>query len=164
MGSFQPSVLSKLWRPSMLRVRAAAVSVLHLDELAELSAYHLTSTLMTLSFTRGASISSCTAAASNGAWRHVAWMVGCCFRQLCLNRSCIKSLPLGAAKAVVAAFVTSRVARCNSLLAGVARLGASWTDSSRCLLPRRGSSATGGKMTTSHRSSVMFSIGYQSDS
>ena len=48
--------------------------------------------------------------------RHVAWTVGCCFRQLRLNRSCIKSLPL------VAAFVTSRVYgsvyRCNSLLAG----------------------------------------------
>src|SRR6218665_3451447 len=41
--------------------------------------------------------------------RHVAWTVGCCFRQLRLIRSCIKSLPLGAAKAAVAAFVTSRV-------------------------------------------------------
>src|SRR6218665_1904787 len=29
--------------------------------------------------------------------RHVAWTVGCCFRQLRLIRSCIKSLPLGAA-------------------------------------------------------------------
>src|SRR6218665_1257499 len=38
--------------------------------------------------------------------RHVAWTVGCCFRQLRLIRSCIKSLPLGAAKAAVAAFVT----------------------------------------------------------
>src|SRR6218665_2034578 len=44
--------------------------------------------------------------------------VGCCFRQLRLIRSCIKSLPLGAAKAAVAAFVTSRVDRYNSLLAG----------------------------------------------
>src|SRR6218665_973783 len=50
--------------------------------------------------------------------RHVAWTVGCCFLQLRLIRSCIKSLPLGAAKAAVAAFVTSRVDRCNSLLAG----------------------------------------------
>ena len=49
---------------------------------------------------------------------HVAWTVGCCFRQLRLIRSCIKSLPLGVAKTAVAAFVTSRVARCNSLLAG----------------------------------------------
>src|SRR6218665_2938143 len=47
------------------------------------------------------------------------WRVGCCFRQLRLIRSCIKSLPLGAAKAAVAAFVTSRVDRCNSLLASV---------------------------------------------
>src|SRR6218665_3844596 len=50
--------------------------------------------------------------------RHVAWTVGCCFRQLRLIRSCIRSLPLGAAKAAVAAFVTSRVDRYNSLLAG----------------------------------------------
>src|SRR6218665_2408131 len=50
--------------------------------------------------------------------RHVAWTVGCCFRQFHLIRSCIKSLPLGAAKAAIAAFVTSRVDRCNSLLAG----------------------------------------------
>src|SRR6218665_3304432 len=50
--------------------------------------------------------------------RHVAWTVGCCFPQLRLIRSCIKSLLLGAAKAAVAAFVTSRVDRCNSLLAG----------------------------------------------
>src|SRR6218665_2706798 len=48
--------------------------------------------------------------------RHVAWTVGCCFRQLRLIRSCIKSLPLGAAKAAVAAFITSRVDRYNSLL------------------------------------------------
>src|SRR6218665_1923971 len=50
--------------------------------------------------------------------RHVAWTVGCCFRQQRLIRSCIKSLPLGAAKAAVASFVTSRVDRYNSLLAG----------------------------------------------
>src|SRR6218665_1733221 len=50
--------------------------------------------------------------------RHVAWTVGCCFRQIRLIRSCIKSLPLGVAKAAVADFVTYRVDRCNSLLAG----------------------------------------------
>src|SRR6218665_664025 len=50
--------------------------------------------------------------------RHVAWTVGCCFHQLRLIRSCIKSLPLGVAKAAVAAFVTSRVDLYNSLHAG----------------------------------------------
>src|SRR6218665_36550 len=50
---------------------------------------------------------------------HVAWTVGCSFRQLRLIRSCIKSLPLGAAKAAVAAFVTSRLDRYNNLLTGV---------------------------------------------
>src|SRR6218665_474628 len=49
---------------------------------------------------------------------HVAWTVGCCFRQLRLIRSCIKSMPPGVAKAAVAAFVTSMVDRYNSLLAG----------------------------------------------
>src|SRR6218665_2263758 len=47
--------------------------------------------------------------------RHVAWTVGCCFRQLRLIRSCSKSLPLGAA---VAVFVIQRVDSYNSLLAG----------------------------------------------
>src|SRR6218665_1684256 len=46
--------------------------------------------------------------------RHVAWMVGCCFRKVRLIRSCIKSLPLGC-KGGCRAFVTSRVDRCNSL-------------------------------------------------
>src|SRR6218665_1016444 len=50
--------------------------------------------------------------------RHVAWTVGYCFRQLRLIRSCIKPLSLGAAEAAVAAFVTSRVDRYNSLFAG----------------------------------------------
>src|SRR6218665_3847007 len=50
--------------------------------------------------------------------RHVAWTVGCCFRQLRLIRSCIKSLPLGAANAADAALVTSRVDRRTRLLAG----------------------------------------------
>src|SRR6218665_192986 len=45
-----------------------------------------------------------------------------------------------------------------------ARLRASWTDSSRFSMPQRGSSATGGSMTTSHRSSAMFSNGCQSHS
>src|SRR6218665_3000056 len=45
-----------------------------------------------------------------------------------------------------------------------ARLRASWTDSSRSSMPQRGSSATGGSMTTSHRSSAMFSTGCQSHS
>src|SRR6218665_319640 len=89
--------------------------------------------------------------------RHVAWTVGCCFRQLSLIRSCIKSLPLGAAKAAVAAFVTARVDRYNILLAG-------WMDSSRCLMLQRGSSATGGSMTTSRLFFVMFSNGCQSHS
>src|SRR6218665_2350432 len=39
-------------------------------------------------------------------------------RPLRLLRSCIKLLPFRAAKAAVTAFVTSRVDRCNSLLAG----------------------------------------------
>src|SRR6218665_927504 len=71
--------------------------------------------------------------------RHVASTVGCCFRQLSLIRSCIKSLPLGAAKAAVAAFVTSRVDRYNGLLAG-APSGRAF---SRCSMLQRGSSATG---------------------
>src|SRR6218665_1717978 len=45
-----------------------------------------------------------------------------------------------------------------------ARLRASWTDSSRFSMPQRGSSATGGSMTTSHCSSAMFSTGCQSHS
>src|SRR6218665_354788 len=45
-----------------------------------------------------------------------------------------------------------------------ARLRASWTDSSRFSMPQRGSSATGGSMTTSHRSTAMFSTGCQSHS
>ena len=52
---------------------------------------------------------------------HVAWTAACCFRQLRLItviRSCIKSLPFEAARAAVAAFVSSQVDRCNSLLAG----------------------------------------------
>src|SRR6218665_3592579 len=57
--------------------------------------------------------------------RHVAWMVGCCFRQLRFIRSCIKSLPLGAAKAAVAAFVISR-----------------WTSTTACWSARRSACVT----------------------
>src|SRR6218665_2243845 len=46
-----------------------------------------------------------------------------------------------------------------------ARLRAFWTDSSRCLMLQRGSSATGGSMTTSRLFFfVMFSTGCQSHS
>src|SRR6218665_1813720 len=45
-----------------------------------------------------------------------------------------------------------------------ARPRASWTDSSRSSMPQRGSFATGGSMTTSHRSSAIFSTGCQSHS
>src|SRR6218665_3517766 len=47
---------------------------------------------------------------------HMAWTVSRCFRQLRLLKGCIKSLPFEAARAAVAAFVTSQVDRCNSLL------------------------------------------------
>src|SRR6218665_3284232 len=94
------SVCVVLIRPRPLcAISASWVSLL------PVSVCHPTSMPTTLSFTRG------------GLHRHVAWTVGCCFRQLRL-RSCIKSLPLGAAKAAVAAFVTSRVDRCNNLFAG----------------------------------------------
>src|SRR6218665_2726795 len=49
---------------------------------------------------------------------HVARTVSRCFRQLRLLRGCIKSLPFEAARAAVAAFVTSQVDRNNSLLVG----------------------------------------------
>src|SRR6218665_3889844 len=41
---------------------------------------------------------------------------------------------------------------------------ASWTDSSQCSMPPQGSFVTEGSMTTSRRSSVMFSTGCQSHS
>src|SRR6218665_3140733 len=96
------SVCVVLIRPRPLcAISASWVSLL------PVSACHPTSMPTTLSFTRG------------GLHRHVAWtVVGCCFRQVRLIRVCIKSLPLGAAKAAVDAFVTSRVARYKSLLAG----------------------------------------------
>src|SRR6218665_2377245 len=43
-------------------------------------------------------------------------------------------------------------------------LRAFWTDSSLCSMLQRGSSATGGSMTTSRLFFVMFSTGYQSHS
>src|SRR6218665_2753558 len=79
--------------------------------------------------------------------RHVAWTVGCCFRQLRLIRSCIKPLPLGAAKAAVAAFVTSRVDRCNSLLAGA--LACLLDGLQSVLNAAQGSFVIEGSMTTS---------------
>src|SRR6218665_276112 len=45
-----------------------------------------------------------------------------------------------------------------------APLRAFWTDSSRCLMLQRGSSATGGSMTTSRLFFMMFSTGCQSHS
>src|SRR6218665_1380429 len=47
---------------------------------------------------------------------HVARTVSRCFHQLRLLKGCIKSLPFEAARAAVAAFVTSQVDRYNSLL------------------------------------------------
>src|SRR6218665_1466806 len=49
---------------------------------------------------------------------HVGRTVSRCFRQLRLLKGCIKSLPFEAARAAVAAFVTSQVDRYNSLLVG----------------------------------------------
>src|SRR6218665_1430919 len=49
---------------------------------------------------------------------HVARAVIRCFRELRLLKGCIKSLPFEAARAAVAAFVTSQVDRYNSLLVG----------------------------------------------
>ena len=56
---------------------------------------------------------------------HVAQTVSRCFRQLRLLKGCIKSQPFEAARAAVAAFVTSQVGRCNSLLVGTPVLNAS---------------------------------------
>src|SRR6218665_1577049 len=49
---------------------------------------------------------------------NVARAVSRCFHQLRLLKGCIKSLPFEAARAAVAAFVTSQVDRYNSLLVG----------------------------------------------
>src|SRR6218665_110238 len=72
------------------------------------------------------------------------WTVSCCFRQLFLIWSCIKSLALGPTRAAVTTFVTSRVDRSNSLLADTACLRVSCTDSSQGSKSLRGSSAIGG--------------------
>ena len=53
---------------------------------------------------------------------HVNQLVGRCFRQLRLIRSCIRSLPFEAAKTAVVCFVVTQVDRCNSLLAGAPKL------------------------------------------
>src|SRR5688572_6487190 len=50
--------------------------------------------------------------------RHVGLMMGRCFRQLRLIKSCMKFLSFEAAKTAVVCFVVSQVERCNSLLAG----------------------------------------------
>ena len=50
---------------------------------------------------------------------HVNQIVGQCFRQLRLIKSCVKSLSFEAARTVVNSFVISRVDYCNSLLAGL---------------------------------------------
>src|SRR6218665_3745473 len=52
---------------------------------------------------------------------HVARTVSGCFRQLRLLKGCIKYLPFEAARAAVAAFVTSQVDRYNSLLVGASK-------------------------------------------
>src|SRR6218665_2349833 len=49
---------------------------------------------------------------------HVVRTVSRCFRQLRLLKGCIKSLPFEAARTAVAALVTSKVDRWNSLLVG----------------------------------------------
>src|SRR6218665_3571136 len=78
------------------------------------------------------------------------------FHQLRLIRSCMRPLPLGAAKANFASLITLKLDRCNILIA-VAY-------SNRCSTKRQGSYATGGNVTTSRPSSVMFYTGYQSHS
>jgi Reverse transcriptase (RNA-dependent DNA polymerase) len=50
---------------------------------------------------------------------HVNQIVGRCFRQLRLIKSCVKSLTFQAARTAVNSFVISRVDYCNSLLAGI---------------------------------------------
>src|SRR6218665_3747552 len=62
--------------------------------------------------------------------RHVAWTLGCCFRQLRLISSCIKSLPLGAAKGLSPPL--SLRGWTAATACSPAHLRAFWTDSSRC--------------------------------
>src|SRR6218665_3627788 len=85
---------------------------------------------------------------------HVARTVSRCFRQIRLLKGCIKSLPFKAARAAVAAFVTSQVDRWNSLLVGVPKclldcLQSVLNAAARLLCNRR-------KTITLHRFSVMF--------
>ena len=52
---------------------------------------------------------------------HISQLVSRCFLQLRRIKSCVRALPMDAAKAVVNSFVISRVDYCNSLLAGAPR-------------------------------------------
>src|SRR6218665_2279646 len=88
---------------------------------------------------------------------HVARTVSRCFRQLRLLKGCIKSLPFEAARAAVAASVTSQVDRNNSLLIGAPKYLLDCLSS----MPLLGCCATGENTTMLHRSSVMFYTGSQ---
>src|SRR6218665_1287497 len=94
--------------------------------------------------------------------RHVEWTVGCCFRQLVSSEAASSRCPLGTQRQLSP--LLSLRGWTAKTASSPARLRAFWTDSSRCLMLQRGSSATGGSMTTSHRSSAMFSTGCQSHS
>src|SRR6218665_2966595 len=91
---------------------------------------------------------------------HVARTVSHCFHQLRLQKGCIKSLPFDAARAAVAAFVTSQVDRYNSLLVGAPK---DLLDCLKSVLNAAaiGCCATGENTTMLHRSSVMFYTGSQ---
>src|SRR6218665_502555 len=97
---------------------------------------------------------------------HVARTVSRCFRQLRLLKGCIKSLPFEAARAAVAAFVTSQVPSSHrKSIAGTvcwsARLSASWIACNPTLTPLLGCCATEENVITLHRSFVMFYTGSQ---
>src|SRR6218665_3617599 len=88
---------------------------------------------------------------------HVARTVNCCFRQLRHLKGCIKkSLPFEAARAAVAAFVTSQVDRWNSLLVGEPKTSVSWIACNPPSTPLLGCCATGENTITLHCSSLMF--------
>src|SRR6218665_930696 len=91
---------------------------------------------------------------------HVARTVSHCFHQLRLQKGCIKSLPFDAARAAVAAFVTSQVDRYNSLLVGAPK---DLLDCLKSVLNAAaiGCCATGENAIMLHRSSVMFYTGSQ---
>ena len=85
-----------------------------------------------------------------------------CFRQLRLVKGCIKSLPFEASIAAFAAFVTSQVDRCNSLLVGAPKrlldcLKSVLNAAARLLCNRRKYDHT----TPLLRHSVMFYTGSQ---